>query len=497
MLEQKLLPEFSAFSNKELYNGFVPSPGYLSYVYSSIIEQIRPQLDWHMTSLDGDILKGDHSLKVTSHMRKLNGETTFTALYTCLNKYEEVRMQVLTPSKALSRLALPFNAMVQSYNLNGYRLPALFYTDNLNPKGLIELGSVFLKASLPKPNNIRCGNWNAPELTQEQVLYAALDAYVGTAIFNSLIDCPPVNRNVSPLTSKNTLVVLYTNSCKVFPCAFGYLKDLDEETNELNPVTKDYFLKKNRSSLDNNQQALVKIVEVKIPGTIISNYEKNQIEPVCLQDFGSTPFHIFFDWNILKTASEIQILASSADPMQNNSNDLLIMPTLISKTTDQSSENSFIPSRVSKDAFHLMDMLPLSQKHGMYRDFYQRFRDALFVYDPTGQRKIPPPNQLLPAVKLLFNHYGPLPCAKTGFPLFDQECKKIAKNILKSIELGHVSDIENGPPLYRELGKDKNGFMTYGCSRGTSSVEGYHQAIIRKFSSINAGPRLTDSVLAD
>ncbi|KAG2191934.1 hypothetical protein INT47_012017 [Mucor saturninus] len=131
-VEQKLLPEFSAFSNKELYNGFVPSPGYLSYVYSSIIEQIRPQLDWHMMSLDGNILKGDHSFKVTGHMGKLNGETTFTALYTCLNEYEEIRMQVLTPSKALSHLALPFNAMVQSYNLNGYRLPSLFYTDNVN-----------------------------------------------------------------------------------------------------------------------------------------------------------------------------------------------------------------------------------------------------------------------------------------------------------------------------------------------------------------------------
>ncbi|KAG2192621.1 hypothetical protein INT47_003854 [Mucor saturninus] len=174
-----------------------------------------------------------------------------------------------------------------------------------------------------------------------------------------------------------------------------------------------------------------------------------------------------------------------------------------------------------------MDMLTLSQKHGMYRDFYQHVRDALFVYDLVDKknvedylktintdfntcmrshsdfifkqvkRKTPPPNQLLLAVKLLFDHYGPLPCAKTGSPLFDQECKRIAKNILKSIELGHVSNIEYGPPFYRELGKDKNGLMKYGCSRGASSVEGYHQAIIRKVSSINADLRLTDLVLAD
>lgn len=101
------------------------------------------------------------------------------------------------------------------------------------------------------------------------------------------------------------------------------------------------------------------------------------------------------------------------------------------------------------------------------------------------KRKIPLPNQLLPAVKLLFDHYGPLPSAKTGSPLFDQKCKRIAKNIIKSIKLGHVSDIEISPPLYRELGKDKNGLMNYTCSKGTSSVEGYYQAIIRKFSLIN------------
>ncbi|KAG2206970.1 hypothetical protein INT47_008439 [Mucor saturninus] len=162
-----------------------------------------------------------------------------------------------------------------------------------------------------------------------------------------------------------------------------------------------------------------------------------------------------------------------------------------------------------EDAYILGDSAyPLSCQIVCIEIFYQRFRNALFVYNPVDKknvedylktintnfnnymgshsdfilkrvkRKIPPPNQLLPAVKLLFDHYGPLPCAKTGSPLFDQECKKITKKILKSIELGHVSDIENGPP-------------------GTSLVEGYHQVIIRKFSPIKAGPRLTDSVLAD
>ncbi|KAI8878316.1 hypothetical protein K501DRAFT_277629 [Backusella circina FSU 941] len=62
----------------------------------------------------------------------------------------------------------------------------------------------------------------------------------------------------------------------------------------------------------------------------------------------------------------------------------------------------------------------------------------------------------------------------------------------------HISDIVDGPPLYKEKGHDKNGLMRYKCSRGTSSVEGsVHMNIIRKFASYNAGPRLTDMVLSD
>jgi hypothetical protein len=66
------------------------------------------------------------------------------------------------------------------------------------------------------------------------------------------------------------------------------------------------------------------------------------------------------------------------------------------------------------------------------------------------------------------------------------------------LQLGHVSDLAGGPSLYVVKGIDKNGLAMYRCCRGTSSVEGaVHMNIIRKFASYNAGPRLTDMVLAD
>lgn len=67
---------------------------------------------------------------------------------------------------------------------------------------------------------------------------------------------------------------------------------------------------------------------------------------------------------------------------------------------------------------------------------------------------------------------------------------------MKSFKLGHISGV-NGRPLYREIGRDNHGLIKYSCFRSTSSVEGYHQNIISKSSSINSGQYLADYVPVD
>lgn len=164
----------------------------------------------------------------------------------------------------------------------------------------------------------------------------------------------------------------------------------------------------------------------------------------------------------------------------------------------------------------------------MAKDFIRRLRDAFLVFDPEDKanveryliasgtdwnscllsnsdfilkrvkRRIPPPDELLPVVKFLFEKYGPLRCSRTNLPLFDEQANQAAANILESIRLGHISDLVDGPALYTEKGLDKNGLMLYKCSRGTNSVEGScHTNIIRRSASYNASTRLTDAILAD
>ena len=122
---------FSKFGDRANYAGYVPSANYLRYVYTSVIEAVRPHMDKQMMLLDGKVLKGDHSFKIVKHIAKVGKEPTFSAMYTVCNEYEEIRMQVLTPTKSLSHLHEPFENLVRSYETYGNALPDIFFTDNV------------------------------------------------------------------------------------------------------------------------------------------------------------------------------------------------------------------------------------------------------------------------------------------------------------------------------------------------------------------------------
>ena len=236
----------------------------------------------------------------------------------------------------------------------------------------------------------------------------------------------------------------------------------------------------------------------------------------------------------------------------------LTSPTSVTEPTSEASiTTSSIPSRVLKDAFHLMNMIRVPRRHGLANEFARKLRDAIFIVDKDDEELvkdflktqdktwdmvmlqnpswilrrvkstlhffffscslkkdddfgenndsyyyvikgvIPPPNELYPVVKQLFDEYGNMRCAKTGRTLFDQEAYRQAENVLKCIARGHVSD-PPGISFYFKIGSDKNNLPLYRCSRGTNSLEGgVHQNIIRKFISFGASPELADAVLSD
>ncbi|KAI8636096.1 hypothetical protein BD408DRAFT_109402 [Parasitella parasitica] len=91
--------QFSTFEDKDKYADSVPSGGYLTYVYCSMIQDARPLMNQMISLLDGVVLKADHSFKIIDHIAKLNEMPIFTALYTVCNEYEEIRCQSLVATK--------------------------------------------------------------------------------------------------------------------------------------------------------------------------------------------------------------------------------------------------------------------------------------------------------------------------------------------------------------------------------------------------------------
>jgi hypothetical protein len=53
-----------------------------------------------------------------------------------------------------------------------------------------------------------------------------------------------------------------------------------------------------------------------------------------------------------------------------------------------SAESSDVPSRVLKDAFRLLDLIKVSLRHGLSKDFMRSFRDALFVVDSEDKQRV-------------------------------------------------------------------------------------------------------------
>ena len=162
-----------------------------------------------------------------------------------------------------------------------------------------------------------------------------------------------------------------------------------------------------------------------------------------------------------------------------------------------------IRSRVLKDIWHIFDMISISKSYSLRQEFARTLRDAVFLinkedrahvdarlrsegssfeqklkYQPKYlwrlvRRHVPPPEKLYKLVYTVFKTYGPLKDTITGQPLFTPNAWKNAKNVLKLIEAGYMSD-PPGVSLYYDVGLDckENGLTVWRCIRGTNFTEG-------------------------
>jgi len=415
-----------------------------------------------------------------------------------------------------------------------------------------------LKQQLPKDKAIRISDqWDNEVLSEDQVSYAARDAYVSLQIYKKLkvlTELGSVPENAPP----GFLVDIYQNDCQKLIATGAWVSVVSDSTS----------------------MCTVEVKKIHVPAAIIEHHQ------CALSTFGPPPFKITCRWKQIHPASmeDIQVAEMSSSlqgetesttEVSDNSDlpektienipndesswladvdDGLVMesnsktPTASDETSKNTGERilvelqnetlekhvagketgSGIPSRVLKDAWHAFDMLTISKSHGLRKEFARALRDALFIVNPSDKAKvdarlksegssweeklkyhpkslwplvrrtIPPPKYLYKIVEALFKTYGPLKDATTGQPLFTAATWKSAKSILKLIEAGYLSD-PPGIPLYYEVGRDRkeNGLPVWHCMRGTNTTEGgVHHSIRAAFPDSCISARHADNLLS-
>ncbi|KAI9484349.1 hypothetical protein BDB00DRAFT_878931 [Zychaea mexicana] len=470
---------------------------------------MRHLMDKQMMLRDGKYLKAVHSFKIVKLLGIVNSSLVFTAMYTLYNEYEELRMQHLVPSKALSHLKHAFDTMRSAYDLYAHDQPEIFFTDNIGGD------QKFLKDVLPSPTRDAVPV-NTPEPVDTSLIdhlppltYLTTPVHIDLYCVSHLAHLPP-----SLITLLSTEIV-----SKISRQVGGDIRKIkrDFDLHELEP---------DRSGC----KKLPKEEDVRLGDWAAVNLTSEQVHYVALDAFAG--FEIYKrirgygsigkrisdsteaaydtinpgDDNPDDDQSEDSTSLDSNDDVDNvphpvsgvdvNSVEFghMVMCTLPSTA----SSDNVVRSRVLKDVYHLMAMVRVPRKHGASAEFARKLRDALFIVDSDDKAHvIPPAETLYFIIKQLFESYGPIKCARAGRPLFDNEAWQQARNVLTTIHHGYVSD-PPGMSFYYLMRYDKNGLPLYRCCRGTTSLEGsIHQNVIRKFGSFGASPQLADAVLVD
>ena len=178
-----------------------------------------------------------------------------------------------------------------------------------------------------------------------------------------------------------------------------------------------------------------------------------------------------------------------------------------------------VVTRVLKDPWHAFDLIYISKSHALRKLFARAVRDAMFVvnkedralveillkaqgsswdeklkYNPKWlwrrvRRTIPSPDELYKLLSAVIKLYGPLEDSATGQPLFNATAWKSAKNLLKLVQQGYLSD-PPGIPLYYKIGVDRDDLPIWRCCRGTNFTEGgVHHSIRDSFPSSSISAR--------
>ncbi|KAJ7754699.1 hypothetical protein DFH07DRAFT_959733 [Mycena maculata] len=112
------------------YAGSPPSVPYLKALFTDYTTAYHIFIERDIATLPFTIGGGDHTFDFLKHMGGLKGEKIFTAAYTLVNEFDEVRSHSLTSNKSLGLVQDMFEGIQQSLKDSNHPPTQIFYTDS-------------------------------------------------------------------------------------------------------------------------------------------------------------------------------------------------------------------------------------------------------------------------------------------------------------------------------------------------------------------------------
>ncbi|KAL0563845.1 hypothetical protein V5O48_018216, partial [Marasmius crinis-equi] len=124
------VPPFPAFNDRMKYAGSAPSIFYVKCVWTDFISAVKMYMDRVQASLTAFKLAGDHTFRIMKAMARLKSEPIFSALFSLVNEWEEIRAQAMGLTKGFSILPEMFKEVSVGLKEHGHQPTALYFCDN-------------------------------------------------------------------------------------------------------------------------------------------------------------------------------------------------------------------------------------------------------------------------------------------------------------------------------------------------------------------------------
>ncbi|KAJ3752534.1 hypothetical protein EV360DRAFT_88655 [Lentinula raphanica] len=121
------VPRFPSFDDRMSYAGNSPSVWYLKCIWTDYHAAVKIYHDRIQASLSGYKLAGDHTFRIMKAMARLKSEPIFSALFSLVNEWEEIRAQAMGLTKGFSVLPEMFEQVKQGLEEHGHQPTNIYY----------------------------------------------------------------------------------------------------------------------------------------------------------------------------------------------------------------------------------------------------------------------------------------------------------------------------------------------------------------------------------